>query len=97
MTSLIHQVNVWRRHEKKYQEVAQAMSDVVPKIEQSISTAKDLSVDSFLHRVPQGLQQIGDLVKINTESLSEVAVRVDRGVSHIAEIIHIQQQMSRRC
>ena len=95
VTSLIHQVNVWGRHEKKYQEVAQAMSDVVPQVEQAIAKSPTLAADSFLHRVPQGLQQMGDLVKTNTESLSEIAVRVDRGVNHIAEIIRIQQQMSR--
>ena len=95
VTALIHQVNVWRRHEKKYQEVGRAMSDVVPKIEQAMVESPQLPADSFIRRVPAGLQQMGELVKTNTESLSEVATRVDRGVSHIAEIIRIQQQMSR--
>ncbi len=95
VTSLIHQVKVWGRHEKKYQEVAQAMSDVVPKIEEALAKSPELGTHSFLHRVPQGLKQMGHLVQTNTQSLAEVSVRVDRGVNHIAEIIRIQQQMSR--
>lgn len=95
VTGLLHQAKVWQRHEKKYAEVASALAEVGPQVEVEVAKLKDLAAESLLHRVPVGLRKMSELVDDNTKAMAEVSQRIDHGVSHIAEIIRIQQQMSK--
>ena len=96
VTGLMHQAKVWQRHEKKYVEVAKALEQVGPQIETEVKKLAQLSEDNLLHRVPEGMRKMAELVDENTKAMSEVSKRIDHGVTHIAEIIRIQQQMSKQ-
>lgn len=96
VTGLMHQAKVWQRHEKKYVEVAKALEQVGPQIATEVSKLTALPADNLLHRVPEGVRKMGELVEENTRAMAEVSRRIDHGVTHIAEIIRIQQQMSKQ-
>ena len=96
VTGLMHQAKVWQRHEKKYVEVAKALEQVGPQIAAEVNKLDVLASDNLLHRVPEGMRKMGELVQENTKAMAQVSKRIDHGVTHIAEIIRIQQQMSKQ-
>ncbi len=64
-------------------------------MQEQVNELPDLPGDNLLQRLPEGLHKMSDLVEENTNAMAEVSQRIDHGVSHIAEIIRIQQQMSK--